>query len=164
MSLRSRDTDVAAGLADTAASATIATKSDAAGNAAPGATALSQVLAGDTTPPPPPVVAPVYIERALINPSGNDAGLEVIVLASLATTPQTLSNWRLIDKNARVTPINTTIGPGQSVLIALDGKGAQLGNQGGNLILQDNHSAQVDVVTYTAEDASQENRYVRFRR
>jgi len=137
---------------------------DAAGNAAPGATALSQVLAGDTTPPPPPVVAPVYIERALINPSGNDAGLEVIVLASLATTPQTLSNWRLIDKNARATPINTTIGPGQSVLIALDGKGAQLGNQGGNLILQDNRSAQVDVVTYTAEDASQENRYVRFRR
>jgi hypothetical protein len=109
-------------------------------------------------------VAPVYIERALINPSGNDAGLEVIVLASLATTPQTLSNWRLIDKNARATPINTTIGPGQSVLITLDGKGAQLGNQGGNLILQDNHSAQVDVVTYTAEDASQENRYVRFRR
>jgi len=34
MSLRSRDTDVAAGLAVTAASATIATKSDAAGNAA----------------------------------------------------------------------------------------------------------------------------------
>ena len=131
-------------------------------NAAAGSTPIGQILAQGPTPVPSS--SPIYIERALINPSGNDAGLEVIVLASLATTPQTLSNWRLIDKNARVTPINTTIGPGQSVLIALDGKGAQLGNQGGNLILQDNRSAQVDVVTYTAEDASQENRYVRFRR
>ena len=106
----------------------------------------------------------MYIERALINPSGSDAGLEIVVLSSLATTAQTLSNWRLIDKNARTTPINTTIGPGQSVLIALDGNGVQLGNQGGNLILQDDHSAQVDAVTYTAEDASPENRYVRLRR
>ena len=32
----------------------------------------------------------------------------------------------------------------------------QLGNNGGNLILQDDHHAQVDVVTYTAEDAGSE--------
>ena len=86
------------------------------------------------------------------------------MLASLATTSQTLANWRLIDKNNRITPINTTLGAGQSVLVALDGNGVQLGNQGGNLILQDSHNAQVDVVTYTAEDASAENRYVRFSR
>ena len=61
-------------------------------------------------------------------------------------------------------PINTTLGPGQSVLITLDGNGVQLGNRGGNLILHDNHNAQVDVVTYTAEDASPDDRYVRFRR
>ena len=106
----------------------------------------------------------VYIERALINPTGNDEGREVVVLSSLATTAQTLSNWRLVDKNARVTPISTTIGPGQSVLIALDGTGVQLGNQGGNLILQDDHNAQVDAVTYSNEDATQQNRYLRFRR
>jgi hypothetical protein len=69
-----------------------------------------------------------------------------------------------VDKNARVTSINATIGPGQSILVALDGTGVQLGNQGGNLMLQDSHSAQVDVITYTADDASVENRYVRFRR
>ena len=135
---------------------------DAAGNAAPGASAISQILAGD--PPPPPARSPVYIERALINPSGADPGREVVVLASLATTPQTLTNWRLVDKNARVTPINTTLEPGQSVLITLDGNGVQLGNKGGNLILQDNHNAQVNVVTYAAEDASTDDRYVRFRR
>jgi uncharacterized protein YukJ len=141
---------------------------DAAGNAAAGATAIGQILAGGpTTPPPVPVPSPsssIYIERALINPSGNDAGREVVVLASLVTTAQTLTNWRLMDKNGRMTPVNTTLGPGQSVAIALDGNGIQLGNQGGNLILQDNHNVQVDVVTYTSQDASSENRYFRFRR
>jgi hypothetical protein len=50
------------------------------------------------------------------------------------------------------------------VLIALDGDGVQLGNQGGNLILQDDHGVQIDVVTYTAADAATEDRYLRFRR
>ena len=138
---------------------------DAAGNAASDSTPISEILAAGVVPPPPPLVqSAVYLERALINPSGADPGGEIVVLASLATTAQTLTNWRLLDKNARVTPINTTLGAGQSVLIALDGNGVQLGNQGGNLILQDDHNAQVDVVTYTVEDASPENRYVRFRR
>jgi hypothetical protein len=141
---------------------------DAAGNAAAGATPISQLLAGAPPPPPPqpPEVATsaIYIERALINPSGPDAGREVVVLANLATSAQTLTNWRLVDKNARVTAIDATIESGQSILLTLDGTGAQLGNQGGNLMLQDSHNAQVDVTTYTAEDASGENRYFRFRR
>ena len=128
--------------------------------------AISQILAaGPPPPPPPPETRPiVYIERALINPSGPDGGREIVVLSSLATTAQTLTNWRLLDKNARTTPINTTLGPGGSVPIPLDGTGVQLGNQGGTVTLQDDHNIQVDVVTYTAEDASTENRYVRFRR
>src|SRR5262245_45522819 len=114
---------------------------DAAGNAAAGATPIGQILVqGPTptptptpTPPPTPVpiptsFSPVYLERALINPSGDDAGREVVVLASLVTAAQTLTNWRLTDKNGRVTPINATVGPGQSVSIALDGSGVQLGN------------------------------------
>jgi uncharacterized protein YukJ len=141
---------------------------DAAGNAAAGATPISQLLAGAPPPPPPepPEVATsaIYIERALINPSGPDAGREVVVLANLATSAQTLTNWRLVDKNARVTAIDATIESGQSILLTLDGTGVQLGNQGGNLMLQDSHNAQVDVITYTAEDASVENRYFRFRR
>ena len=112
--------------------------------------------------PTPVPASSVYIERALINPSGADASLEIVVLASLSTAAQTLTNWRLVDKNGRVTPINVTIGPGQSVLIRLDGRGVQLGNQGGNVILQDDRNTQVDVVTYTAADANLDDRYVRF--
>ncbi|MEQ1907405.1 MAG: DUF2278 family protein [Vicinamibacterales bacterium] len=137
---------------------------DAVGNAAPGATTIAQILSGSQIPPTGPTPAAVYIERALINPSGADPGREVVVIGSLATSTQTLTNWRLVDKNARATAITMTIQPGQSALIMLDGKGVQLGNQGGNLILQDQHNAQVDAVTYTVEDASPDNRYVRFRR
>jgi len=133
---------------------------DAAGNAVAGAKAISEILAGVK----PPVAKSVYVERALINPSGADAGREIIVLSSLATTAQSLTNWRLIDKNSRITPVNTTLAAGESLLITLDGTGVQLGNQGGTLSLQDDHNTQIDVVTYTAEDASPENRFVRFRR
>jgi uncharacterized protein YukJ len=129
---------------------------DAAGNAAPNAVPIGEILRAT-----PQLRSSVYIERALINPSGPDAGREIVVLGSLSTSSQTLTNWRLIDKNNRITPINVTIEPGQSALIVLDGNGVQLGNQGGNLILQDERNTQVDVVTYTAADADPENRYVR---
>ena len=134
---------------------------DAAGNAAPSAIPISQVLSEGPSQPITP--SGVYIERALLNPSGADPGREVVVLASLATTAVTLAQWRLVDKNGRVTPLNVTIGGGQSVLITLDGSGVQLGNQGGTVSLQDDHNTQVHVVTYTAQDAEDENRYVRFR-
>jgi uncharacterized protein YukJ len=143
---------------------------DAAGAAAPGSRTIGQILTpmpgrpGQPPPPPPATVSTIYIERALINPTGPDPGLETVVLGNLATTPQTLANWRLLDKNGRVTPINATLPPGASLIVALDGAGVQLGNNGGNLILQDQAAAQVDVVTYSAQDAASDNRYVRFRR
>jgi hypothetical protein len=156
---------------------------DAAGNAAAGSVPLSQILAAGPpapvpvptpvpapapTPLPAPVPVPsplrstVYIERALINPSGADPGREIVVLSSLSTKAQTLANWRLIDKNGRSTPLNLTIGPGQSALVTLDGTGVQLGNNGGTVTLHDSQSVQVDVVTYTAADAGSDDRFIRF--
>jgi hypothetical protein len=126
---------------------------DAAGNASPGAVPIGQILVGTPVPTPVPAVGPVvYIERALLNPSGADPGLEVVVLSSLSTAPQKLANWRLVDKNGRVTPIDLTIKPGQSVLLTLDGSGVQLGNNGGTVRLLDDGNGQVDVVTYTGAD------------
>jgi uncharacterized protein YukJ len=138
---------------------------DAAGKAAPGAVPIGQILAGAPGPGPVPAIHPfVYIERALLNPSGADPGREVVVLSSLSTAPQKLANWRLVDKNGRVTPVDLTIGPGQSVLLTLDGSGVQLGNNGGTVRLLDDGNSQVDVVTYTGADAATDDRYVRFRR
>jgi hypothetical protein len=133
---------------------------DAAGNAAAGSTTIGQLISGGPagptgptgpTPTPTPAAGTVYVAHALINPTGADPGSEVIVLASLSTATQTLTNWRLLDKNGRVTRINATLAAGSFVAIALDGSGVQLGNNGGNLILQDQTNAQVDAVTYTGE-------------
>ena len=139
---------------------------DNAGNAAQGSRTIGELVSGTPLPLPLPTTGTgtVYLAHALINPSGSDPGREIIVLASLSTATQTISNWRLVDKNARVTRINATLAAGSFVAIALDGNGAQLGNNGGNLILQDQTNTQIDAVTYTGEDASPENRYVRFRR
>jgi uncharacterized protein YukJ len=137
---------------------------DSAGNAAAGSTPIGQLLSGGPPPPPVTTTGAVYMAHALINPIGADPGKEIIVLASLSTATQAISNWRLLDKNGRVTPINATLAPGSFVSVVLDGIGVQLGNRGGNLILQDDTEAQVDAVTYTADDALPEDRFVRFRR
>jgi len=137
---------------------------DSVGKAAPGSRSIGELISGGPPPPPTAVESTVYMAHALINPSGADPGQEIIVLASLSTSSQTLSNWRLLDKNGHVTTINATIAGGSFVAVTLDGNGVQLGNNGGNLILQDLTNAQVDAVTYTGEDASSEDRYVRFRR
>ena len=100
---------------------------DAAGNAAPGSVPIAQLITQGPGPGPipTPVLSAVYIERALINPSGADPGQEIVVLGNLSTTTQTLTNWRLVDKNARVTPINVALTPGASVAIPLDGTGVR---------------------------------------
>jgi len=137
---------------------------DAVGNAAADAVDIARLLTGGPVTPPPLTLPDVYIERALINPAGADPGHEAVVLSSLSTRSQTLTNWRLQDKNGHVTAVTVTLAPGASIGIALDGTGAQLGNSGGTLMLQDAGGAQIDVVTYTEADASTVDRFVRFRR
>jgi uncharacterized protein YukJ len=136
---------------------------DAAGAAAPGAQPLSRIIS--TQPrPPASVTAAVYLERALINPSGADPGSEAVVLGNCATTTQSVHGWQLVDRNGRTTKLDTDIPGGASAVVALDGSGVQLANSGGNLILQDDQANQLDSVTYSAADAAVVARYVRFRR
>jgi uncharacterized protein YukJ len=136
---------------------------DAAGAAAPGAQPLSRIISAQ--PHPPTVMtAVVYLERALINPAGSDPGLEAVVLGNCATTAQSVHAWQLIDRNGRVTKLDAEVPGGASAIVALDGSGVQLGNNGGNLVLQDDQGNQVDSVTYSAADAAVVDRYVRFQR
>jgi uncharacterized protein YukJ len=135
----------------------------AAGAAAPDAQPLSQIISGQPHPPST-ATTEVYLERALINAAGNDPGLEAVVLGNLATTTQSFHGWQLIDRNGRVTKLDAEIAAGASAIVSLDGSGVQLGNNGGNLILQDDQGNQVDSVTYSAADAAVVDRYVRFQR
>jgi uncharacterized protein YukJ len=137
---------------------------DASGKPLGSAQTLGALVHGTVPAPRPANGAVVYLERALVNPSGPDPGREVVVIGNLATTAQVLTGWRVVDKNAHSTTFDVTVGPGESVRVTLDGTGAQLGNQGGNLILQDASGDQVDTVTYSASDASSEDHFVRFRR
>ena len=136
---------------------------DAAGAAGRGAQPLSRTV---STQPhaPATVTSAVYLERALINPAGSDPGLEAVVLGHLATTPQSVHGWQLVDRNGRATKLDAEIPAGASVIVALDGSGVQLGNSGGNLVLQDDQANQVDSVTYSAADAAVVDTYVRFSR
>jgi uncharacterized protein YukJ len=123
--------------------------------------AIGHLIHGGTPQTSP---ALVYLERALVNPGGDDAGHEIVVIGNLATTPAPLHGWQLVDKNRRATDLgSTTIAAGASALVVLDGSGVQLGNQGGNLVLVDAAGHQADAVVFTAADSSTEDLFVRFR-
>ena len=49
-------------------------------------------------------------------------------------------------------------------MVALDGSGVQLGNNGGTPVLQDDHGGEIDTVTYFAKDGAAVNRFERFLR
>lgn len=137
---------------------------DGNGKPRPDAKPLSSLITPAGHPVPTPTGSTVYLERALINPAGADPGHEVVVLGNCTTAPRKLVGWQLVDRNGRVTDLDIEIGAGESALVPLDGTGVQLGNGGGNVVLQDDRGDQVDSVTYSAQDAGMSDRFIRFRR
>jgi uncharacterized protein YukJ len=138
---------------------------DASGNATPQSRSIADLIGGVTPPAPAPSAGAVYLERALLNPSGDDVGHEVVVIGNLSNAVASLQGWQLLDKTHRSTALGeVSVEPGASLLVDLDGSGVQLGNKGGNLVLLDGQGSQVDAVVYSAADASVENQFIRFRR
>jgi hypothetical protein len=149
---------------------------DVAGRPSPDSRPIAELIGGATPPTPSPAPAPspapsptsgtsIYLERALLNPTGDDVGREVVVIGNLADAAVSLEGWQLVDKNHRSTTLGpVAVAPGASALVVLDGSGAQLSNKGGNLVLLDPDGGQVDAVVFTADDSACENRFIRFRR
>jgi uncharacterized protein YukJ len=136
---------------------------DASGDAVPDAQPLSRtVVPGHPGTPSPLTSSAAYLERALLNPVGADPGHEAVVIGNAATTTTTVHGWRLVDRNGRETKLDVILDGGASAVVVLDGGGVQLGNDGGNLVLLDDHGNQVDSVTYSKQDAAQVDRFVRF--
>ena len=104
----------------------------------------------------------VYVERALVNPVGDDPGREVVVIGNTTLVAVDLAGWRIVDKNNAADWLGRVVlAPGGSVTVALSGKGAQLSNNGGTIRLLNAAGVLIHAVSYSKADAV-ENRFVRF--
>jgi uncharacterized protein YukJ len=101
---------------------------------------------------PPKIEASVQIIAALVNPEGDDAGHETVTLINLAPGIVNLSGWFIADKNKNRSLIsNISLNPGATGVVKLDGRGAQLGNNGGIITLLDPQGIKYHGVSYTKE-------------
>jgi uncharacterized protein YukJ len=122
-------------------------------------------LPGDGSPDGPSIVSHpiVYIERALINPVGDDSGKEVVVIGNTTTSSVDLTGWSIVDKNNHEEVLSGVLLPaGESLRVMLSGTAVQLGNKGGTIRLKNPAGDQVHAVSYSKADAQHESRYTRF--
>ena len=99
----------------------------------------------------------VRVIAALVNPSGEDPGLERVMVVN--TTPEAidLAGWAIADRNKRKSLLSgPVLAPGAAHVIALSGDGAQLSNEGGIITLLDPRGIKIHGVSYTRQDASQQ--------
>lgn len=112
---------------------------------------------------PNPANPAVYIERALVNPTGADPGREAVVIGNTTGASVNLTGWSIVDRNAKADRIGAlTLPPGESRVVVLTGAGAQLGNSGGTIQLKNAAGVQVHAVTYSGADGAEQGRYIRF--
>jgi poly(U)-specific endoribonuclease len=105
----------------------------------------------------------VRIIAALINPQGHDPGKETVTLINTGSTPASLTDWRIEDRNGRAQTIaGMSLGAGDTVRVTLDPTGAQLSNKGGQISLIDAAGQIVQTVTYPREQARQQGETVLF--
>ncbi len=125
----------------------------------PGAT-QSGVGQGDGEPHP--AFPSVYVERALINPAGEDPGKEIVVIGNTTTAAVDLTGWSITDKNNTAEVLGGVLLPaGGSVSVVLSGGGAQLSNKGGTIRLINPGGVLIHAVSYSKGDIV-EDRFVRF--
>ena len=104
----------------------------------------------------------MYIERALVNPVGDDPGKEVVVLGNTTLTAVNLTGWSIVDKNNMVEVLGgVLLSAGGSVSVVLSGGGAQLSNKGGTIRLMNPAGVLIHAVSYSQGDAV-EGRFIRF--
>lgn len=109
-----------------------------------------------------PAFPTVYIERALVNPAGEDPGKEVVVIGNTTTAAVDLTGWSLLDKNNAAEALGGVQLPaGGSLPVVLSGAGAQLSNKGGTIRLNNPDGVLIHAVSYSKGDIV-EGRFVRF--
>jgi hypothetical protein len=85
------------------------------------------------------------------------------VIGDTTTASVDLAGWSIVDKNNKAEVLPGMLLPaGKSRNVVLSGNGAQLSNKGGTITLRNPAGEQVHAVSYSQEDAGQEDRYMRF--
>jgi uncharacterized protein YukJ len=136
---------------------------DAHGNQIPGVSKeIPPVATPVDTPGDTPAFPNVYIERALVNPGGDDPGKEVVVIGNTTVASVDLTGWTLLDKNNVADALAGVLLPAGSVPVVLPGTGAQLSNKGGTIRLMNPSGVLIHAVSYSKADAAVEDRYIRF--
>ena len=109
------------------------------GHRSPGARPIQAAdsIEGVRDGPTPVTHPPVYIERALINPDGDEPGNEAVVIGNTTVAVVDLTGWSIVDKNNKADVLQRVLLPaGESSRVVLSGTGAQLGNRGGTISLK----------------------------
>jgi uncharacterized protein YukJ len=111
---------------------------------------------------PHPTFPSAYIERALVNPAGDELRGEIVVIGNTTVTAIDLTGWSLVDKTNKIeTLAGIQLTPGGSAIVVLSGDGAQLSNKGGTIRLLNPSGVLIHAVSYSKDDAV-EGRFVRF--
>ncbi|MBN2109563.1 MAG: DUF2278 family protein [Methanosarcinaceae archaeon] len=94
----------------------------------------------------------VRIVAALVDPAGDDPGLESITLFNASPIDISVDDWTIVDRNSRTSLLKGRIRAGAGAKVHLSGKGAQLYNKGGSISLFDEMGVLMDEVNYDKED------------
>ena len=105
----------------------------------------------------------VVIIAATVNPTGDDPGMERVLLLNTLAIPVNLDGWALADKNKRRHPLDDLqLDPGTVASVTLPGTTIQLSNKGGIVTLLNREGLKVHGVQYTGQDVSEQGRTIVF--
>lgn len=94
----------------------------------------------------------IRIIAALVDPAGDEPGLETITLFNASPEDVNVDDWTIVDGNNRRSILKGTIRGGAGAKVRLSGKGAQLYIKGGSISLFDEMGVLMHEVDYGKED------------
>lgn len=95
----------------------------------------------------------IVLHAAMIDPKGNETRNEWVSLFNRGNRKVNLNGWRLVDGQGREATIKDSVEAGDMLKLKGRKKGkVKLPNNGGSLILYDDHSRIVDHVTWSRHD------------
>ncbi len=117
----------------------------------------------DVEEPLPSVPLDIKIIAALVNPLGDDVGLETVTVINTTANTITLEGWSLADRIKRKMPLSGSIEAGETHRIKLSGNDIQLSNQGGMITLLNPQGLKVDGVSYTKQEVNTQGKTLIFK-